>query len=655
MKNTIEDKLKRIRIWSWITALVIVVGGVVTVYLTPALRYGQITFDREEAEQLSKEVRERAEARHEQQEKERAERRLSEEHAKRLVEEAEKKERDEIVRQLREVRELQKRLDRENQIRREEIEKQNTAQRMDKQMDPLRKNLERTLEAIETLKEQESEKPLPEPYAEHLDAKQEALKKLLEDVKQGYEKESLAEITEEALQLAQETADFKPEEDEALNRHRNELLSAANDTVNDTAQLIEEAAAMATSAESPTEATATSNATPEASPPIEALINPDGKSVAELYEAAQEVEAQLNDSLDESRATELANRQNSSVEEARSKLIASSNKLEDLPALSQPALPGTIGELSQRREDVAEAARRIDQFHSRATEASRQREMLASGSERPSVISTSNALPQALRNQINDAAQRKQNGSLNDMSGLMRLASGSINGDAGHGSEDRSVRNDEESIKQNATHSTNPPKLNTSNITANALPGRRFSEASAREGWLYLDTWYVIGPWNNKGDLSSFNIPHPPESEIDFDGVYAGKTYSRSDASRDTKQGIERRYTPNEPRPLRWNFIQSDSIRIDIPDETSDATYYLYTDVFFEEGRDMLLAIGSDDAAKVWINGIVVWLDQDLSSWKLGENFSKVFFKQGYNSILVRLENGPSLCELSFLICPPTL
>ncbi len=90
-----------------------------------------------------------------------------------------------------------------------------------------------------------------------------------------------------------------------------------------------------------------------------------------------------------------------------------------------------------------------------------------------------------------------------------------------------------------------------------------------------------------------------------------------------------------------------------MPDEASDATYYLYTDVFFETARDMLIAVGSDDAAKVWINGMVAWQDENQSAWRLGEDFRKVYFKQGYNDILVRLENGPSLCEVSLVIVPP--
>ena len=67
----------------------------------------------------------------------------------------------------------------------------------------------------------------------------------------------------------------------------------------------------------------------------------------------------------------------------------------------------------------------------------------------------------------------------------------------------------------------------------------------------------------------------------------------------------------------------------------------------------MLLAIASDDAAKVWINDMVVWQDQGLSSWQMDEGFRKVYFKKGYNKVLVRFENGPGFCYFSMLICPP--
>ncbi len=57
-------------------------------------------------------------------------------------------------------------------------------------------------------------------------------------------------------------------------------------------------------------------------------------------------------------------------------------------------------------------------------------------------------------------------------------------------------------------------------IMAQALPARRFSRDASRKGWLYLDTWYQIGLWENGGGVTYAN-EHPPENAIDFDAVYA--------------------------------------------------------------------------------------------------------------------------------------
>ena len=65
--------------------------------------------------------------------------------------------------------------------------------------------------------------------------------------------------------------------------------------------------------------------------------------------------------------------------------------------------------------------------------------------------------------------------------------------------------------------------------------------------------------------------------------------------------------------------------------------------------------IASDDAAKVWINDLLVWQDDEESGWQLDEGFRKVVFRKGFNKILVRIENGPVVCYYSVLVCPPDL
>lgn len=174
------------------------------------------------------------------------------------------------------------------------------------------------------------------------------------------------------------------------------------------------------------------------------------------------------------------------------------------------------------------------------------------------------------------------------------------------------------------------PALSEDEVIAQALPGRKFSRASPRTGWMYIDTWYVIGPWENRHRLG-FEQTWPPETLIDLDAEYTGK----------------------DGRTVSWRFHQSDNIRVKPPFESESSTYYAYTEIYFEEATDMTVAIASDDAARVWLNGRLIWEDNGLSPWRIDEGFRKVRFREGFNTVLVRVENGPITCTWSLLLCPP--
>ena len=74
--------------------------------------------------------------------------------------------------------------------------------------------------------------------------------------------------------------------------------------------------------------------------------------------------------------------------------------------------------------------------------------------------------------------------------------------------------------------------------------------------------------------------------------------------------------------------------------------------VEFDESVDLYVAIASDDATKVWLNDQIVWQENGLSQWNIGEGMRKVTFQKGTNRILVRLENGPGETMFSLLLCP---
>ena len=176
-------------------------------------------------------------------------------------------------------------------------------------------------------------------------------------------------------------------------------------------------------------------------------------------------------------------------------------------------------------------------------------------------------------------------------------------------------------------------------IIAESVPGRRVTKDAARHGFVFIDSWYVIGPWDGKYDGSRFThiadrVKREPETRIDLDAEYDGKIDP----------------VTQKPIRLRWRYVQTDTTCIRTPDKMDNAIYYAYTDVHFEEDTDVLAMIGTDDASVLWINGEQVWLDDELSTWGLHENILHVHFRKGWNTILFCVENGPDECQFSFVM-----
>ncbi len=183
-----------------------------------------------------------------------------------------------------------------------------------------------------------------------------------------------------------------------------------------------------------------------------------------------------------------------------------------------------------------------------------------------------------------------------------------------------------------------PEKL----VQANSLPGRMVTDETLRGGWLYLDTWYIVGPWQWRlGDL--FGTVHGPEinpGTIDFDAEF-----------RDGKFAGQ----PGHPKQvMEWQFHQSDQIRVGPPDGAyGGSDYYAYTEVFSDKARTMLIAVAVDDAAKLWLNGELIWEDPAMSPYRMGEAMREIRLQPGTNTIMMRIINGPGQCFWSVLLCPP--
>ena len=153
-----------------------------------------------------------------------------------------------------------------------------------------------------------------------------------------------------------------------------------------------------------------------------------------------------------------------------------------------------------------------------------------------------------------------------------------------------------------------------------------------RTGFIAESAWSVIGPFDNKSGIS-YNVAHIPENaaQIDtgtqFPGVGGQVGWEkRDDGSFDGYVDFNKIFKGNSAR----------------------ATAYAWTSVASPDERGVHLRFGSDDQAKVWLNGEEIFtqanIDTDIHSEPQGIDRHIVPFtlKAGENSILVKVCNETS-------------
>ncbi|WOO39367.1 hypothetical protein [Rubellicoccus peritrichatus] len=377
------------------------------------------------------------------------------------------------------------------------------------------------------------------------------------------------------------------------------------------------------------------------------LLDDPAAPLDELYETAQELEESIGEHFAEARAAELALVQQKPLTDAREDVYTPEANSPELSATLAEQTPTTQSEFKEYHKAMEQAA---SAMQSMVMSAQAQLEQVTGGkgSEQEATAganvpyqSGQNIASQvAAVQQMSSQARGRVRSQITDLSSVMMQAYGMTSlGDRGGDNYDSGLILDGTYSTDLGTIQTRGGKqilrLNTARVTQQALPGRKLTESSERSGWLFLDTWYIIGPWQ-RPQRDSFSKTFPPETLIDLDAQYKGKVIRKSDG----------------PIDLKWRFIQSNSIRIRPPDEITDSVYYAYTDLYSDETRQVLIAVASDDLAKLWVNDLPVWEDSGLSSWKLDEGFSRIVLKKGYNKFLLRIESGPGLCEFSVLLCP---
>ena len=186
-----------------------------------------------------------------------------------------------------------------------------------------------------------------------------------------------------------------------------------------------------------------------------------------------------------------------------------------------------------------------------------------------------------------------------------------------------------------------PPPVDVASLRTGR--GRTIGAGGAYANRIFLDTWYVIGPFEGAGHDSQKAV-YPPERGVDLDAVYYGKN----------------------DLPVRWTFQQEARYpSIPLP-RAENAVYYAYTEVEVDRDMDLWVWIGGDDDTKMWFNDRLVWLSGDgvdkpwyrqafmtlpgMLTLNLTEGKRRLHFHKGHNSILLKLYNGVNLMFYSVVL-----
>ena len=175
-----------------------------------------------------------------------------------------------------------------------------------------------------------------------------------------------------------------------------------------------------------------------------------------------------------------------------------------------------------------------------------------------------------------------------------------------------------------------PPAVDVA--TLHTAAGRVFGPGGTYAERVYLDTWYVIGPFEGKSD-ESMEHGYPPEDDVDLDAVYPGP----------------------EGRTLTWQFTSRGFYPFIPPDRRDDAVYYAYTELRVDEDRDVWLSIAADDDSMMWLDDRLVWVsspgdkpwyhppyylrDELVGSLALTEGQRRVHLAAGVHRLLFKLYN----------------
>jgi len=509
----------------------------------------------------------------------------------------------------------------------------------------LQESLREQQERIEQLKQTAGEPNAPKEIAA-LSKSIEPVRKRLAAAKTDLENMH-RQLAEEARKIAPATAAAaKAAED--LQKAPDELQAAqaaALQAQQNARVLQSEALTVAASASSPASPPPDAEAMPVAE--MNSAPSLDGKSFSELYSVAVETEKSIAERYQAIRAAQVAVHKQIPLAEAQKYVQVALPIRSELPPEASATEVKDAAALAAQNAAMEKALKELESMLALTRGMAAQARSTSTGGEGVTISAEDMKAQAAQEQQLAAMAMEVEGQPAVDLTEMMKSieagSPGGANGraTAGQGEGGTGDGQGAGSGKPGGTGSggrsggsgSGVPGFPAAGAVLGSVPGRKVHGGDYEVGakWMYIDTWWVIGPFPNP-QRRNLETRFPPESVIDLDASY-----------------------PVEGDVVSWQFVQNSSAMVRPPRDQSYAIFYAYTELWFDEARDLWIAMGSDDYSKIWLNNLPVWASgTQHKPWRANEGYRKVHFQKGLNRVLLRLENGQHSSAFSLMLCMQT-
>jgi predicted esterase len=151
----------------------------------------------------------------------------------------------------------------------------------------------------------------------------------------------------------------------------------------------------------------------------------------------------------------------------------------------------------------------------------------------------------------------------------------------------------------------------------------------------FLREWLLCGVFPSAPKSGD---EHPRQGyDIDYLGELGGEAAARPVVGQTVKR-------PDGSVAIWTNYTSDgdivDFIRAFAGQRNTNTVAYAYTTIDRDEAGRAILALGSDDSVKVWLNGELVHSHAIARAVQKDEDIVSVAFKEGDNSLLIKVDNG---------------